>query len=88
MVIAPPKFFSLSTTCASQSPHSPNGGSRYRRKMVKPLVLASGREIQTWGIPIKVNEQLETRRLSVPGLDQHRAEILLELEHLAERQSA
>ena len=58
------------------------------RRMVKPVVLASGREILTWGIPIKVNEQLEARRLNVPGLDQHRAEILLELDHLAERQSA
>ena len=58
------------------------------RKMVKPVRLASGREILTWGIPIKVNEQLEARRLSVPALDQHRAEILSELEHLAERKSA
>ena len=56
------------------------------RKMVKPVRLASGRQIQTWGIPIKVNEQVEARKLSVPGLDQHRAEILLELERLTEHQ--
>lgn len=49
------------------------------RNMVKPAVLASGREVPTWGVPVKMNEQLESRTLSVPGLDQHRAEILAEL---------
>lgn len=58
------------------------------RQMVIPTRLASGREILTWGVPIKVNEQLEPRRLSVPALDQHRAEILSELEQLVERNSA
>jgi hypothetical protein len=52
--------------------------------MVKPARLASGREILTWGVPIKVNEKLESRMLSVPSLDQHRAEILLELDQSAE----
>jgi len=54
------------------------------RNMVKPARLASGREILTWGVPIKVNEKLESRMLSVPSLDQHRAEILLELDQSAE----
>jgi len=36
------------------------------------------------GVPIKVNEKLESRMLSVPSLDQHRAEILLELDQSAE----
>ena len=49
------------------------------RNMVKPAVLASGREIPTWGVPVKMNEQLESRTLRIPGVDQHRGEILAEL---------
>lgn len=54
------------------------------RNMVKPTRLPSGREVPTWGVPVKVNEQLESLALSVPGVDQHRGEILAELERLAE----
>jgi len=52
------------------------------RKMVKPARLASGREIPTWGVPVKANENVESRHLGVPGVDEHRAEILRELEQL------
>ncbi|MBI4190978.1 MAG: CoA transferase [Betaproteobacteria bacterium] len=50
------------------------------RNMIKPTLLPSGREIPTWGVPVKVNEQVASRMLSVPGIDQHRSEILVELE--------
>jgi crotonobetainyl-CoA:carnitine CoA-transferase CaiB-like acyl-CoA transferase len=50
------------------------------RQMVMPTRLASGREVPTWGVPVKVNEQTEGRRRAVPGIDQHRAAILEELE--------
>ena len=53
------------------------------RNMVKPTRLPGGREIPTWGVPVKVNEQLESLSLGVPGLDQHRGEILSELERVA-----
>jgi len=53
------------------------------RNMIKPTRLPSGREIPTWGVPVKVNEQLESLTLAVPGVDQHRSEILAELERLA-----
>jgi CoA:oxalate CoA-transferase len=52
------------------------------RKMIKPTRLKGGREIPTWGVPIKVDEQVESQTLAVPGLDQHRQEILTELERL------
>jgi hypothetical protein len=48
--------------------------------MVKPALLPSGREFATWGVPIKVDEQTESPMLTVPGLDQHREEILAELQ--------
>lgn len=51
------------------------------RNMVKPTLLSSGREIPTWGVPVKANEQLESLTLGVPGIDQHRGEILAELEN-------
>lgn len=51
------------------------------RNMVKPARLASGREIPTWGVPVKVDGKVESRTLGVPGVDQHRSEILAELEH-------
>ena len=53
------------------------------RNMIKPTRLPSGREIPTWGVPVKVNEQVESPTLGVPGLDEHRGEILAELERLA-----
>jgi len=49
------------------------------RNMIKPAVLAGGREISTWGVPIKMNEQPESRTLRIPGVDQHRSEILSEI---------
>lgn len=52
------------------------------RNMVKPTVLPSGREIPTWGVPIKANEEMASAVLPVPGVDQHRAQILAELEAL------
>ena len=50
------------------------------RKMVKPTRLKSGREIPTWGVPFKINEELDSAVLNIPGIDQHRAEILAELD--------
>jgi crotonobetainyl-CoA:carnitine CoA-transferase CaiB-like acyl-CoA transferase len=52
------------------------------RNMVKPVRLASGREIPTWGVPVKLNEDLNTALLAVPAVDQHRGEILAELERI------
>jgi CoA:oxalate CoA-transferase len=52
------------------------------RKMVTPTRLPSGREVPTWGVPVKVNEKVEARVLGVPGIDEHREEILRELEQL------
>jgi CoA:oxalate CoA-transferase len=49
------------------------------RGMVKPTRLASGREIPTWGVPVKADEQMASRRLEVPALDQHREQILAEI---------
>ena len=47
--------------------------------MVKPARLKSGREIPTWGVPFKINEQLNETVLGIPGVDEHRADILAEL---------
>jgi crotonobetainyl-CoA:carnitine CoA-transferase CaiB-like acyl-CoA transferase len=55
------------------------------RNMIKPAILGNGRRIQTWGVPVKVNEQLESLTLSVPQLDQHHAEILASLSSTPER---
>lgn len=55
------------------------------RNMVKPVELASGREIPTWGVPVKMNESMASRALAVPGVDQHRNEILAELDRRATR---
>jgi crotonobetainyl-CoA:carnitine CoA-transferase CaiB-like acyl-CoA transferase len=49
------------------------------RRMIKSTRLPSGREIPTWGVPFKIDERLESPALDVPGLDQHRDEILAEL---------
>jgi crotonobetainyl-CoA:carnitine CoA-transferase CaiB-like acyl-CoA transferase len=50
------------------------------RNMVKPARLASGRDISTWGVPVKMNENVASCTLAVPGVDQHRGEILAELD--------
>jgi len=50
------------------------------RGMVQPTRLPGGREISTWGVPVKMDEQVEAHTLAVPGFDQHRGEILAELE--------
>jgi crotonobetainyl-CoA:carnitine CoA-transferase CaiB-like acyl-CoA transferase len=49
------------------------------RAMVKPTRLKSGREIPTWGVPFKINEELNENVLGVPGVDEHRADIIIEL---------
>ncbi len=49
------------------------------RRMIKSTRLPSGREIPTWGVPLKIDEQLESPSLEVPALDQHREQILAEL---------
>lgn len=48
--------------------------------MIKPTRIKGGREIPTWGVPIKANGEVASRTLAVPGLDEHRDEILAELE--------
>ena len=50
------------------------------RNMIKPTRIKGGREIPTWGVPIKANGEVASRTLAVPGLDEHRDEILAELE--------
>ena len=50
------------------------------RNMIKPARLPSGHEIPTWGVPLKVDGQVESRTLGVPGLDEHRHQILAEVE--------
>ncbi len=50
------------------------------RNMIKPVRLKGGREIPSLGVPLKIDGQLETRTLAVPGLDEHRDDILQELE--------
>jgi crotonobetainyl-CoA:carnitine CoA-transferase CaiB-like acyl-CoA transferase len=52
------------------------------RKMVKPTRLKSGREIPTWGVPFKINEELDDKVLGIPGIDEHRADILAELDRI------
>lgn len=50
------------------------------RNMVKPVRLPGGREIPTWGVPLKIDGEMASRTLAVPALDEHRREILAELE--------
>ncbi len=50
------------------------------RNMIKTTRLPSGRDVPTWGVPIKANGEVESRALRVPALDEHRQEILAELE--------
>ncbi len=52
------------------------------RKMVKTARLPSGREIPTWGVPFKINEELNEAVLGIPGVDEHRADILAELDRM------
>ena len=53
--------------------------------MVQPMRLSNGREISTWGVPVKMNEELASRPQRVPALDEHRNEILAELDRLTAR---
>jgi formyl-CoA transferase/CoA:oxalate CoA-transferase len=53
------------------------------RGMVKPTRLPNGREIPTWGVPFKINEESNETVLAVPGVDQHRGDILAELERIS-----
>ncbi len=50
------------------------------RHMVQAVRLPGGREIPTWGVPIKLDGETAASVLDVPGLDEHRAEILEELQ--------
>ncbi len=50
------------------------------RGMVKPVVLPSGETISTWGVPIKMNEAQNLTALKVPAFDEHRDDIMSELE--------
>jgi len=52
------------------------------RDMVKNVTLPNGKEIKTWGMPIKIDEQSATDIYSVPDLNQHRSEIIEELSQL------
>jgi crotonobetainyl-CoA:carnitine CoA-transferase CaiB-like acyl-CoA transferase len=52
------------------------------RSMVKTAMRPDGRAFETWGVPVKMNQQLASRMLTVPALDQHRSEILSELGRL------
>ena len=50
------------------------------RDMIQPVRLASSREAQTWGVPLKIQGSGSKRLLSVPGYDEHREEVLAELD--------
>lgn len=50
------------------------------RNMIKPMRLPNGHEVNTWGMPVKMNEDLHSSTLTVPSVDQHRSEILAELD--------
>ncbi len=52
------------------------------RHMIKNVSLPNGKEIKTWGMPIKINEQSATGTHAVPDLNQHRNEIIAELQRL------
>lgn len=49
------------------------------RDMIQPVQLPGGREVSTWGVPIKIHGSGAKGVLSVPGFDEHREEILEEL---------
>lgn len=57
------------------------------RHMVKPVRMPSGNQIESWGLPLKVNGEVPTHTLGVPGFNQHEREILGEL-GLAQKQDA
>ncbi len=50
------------------------------RHMVTSTRLGTGREIPTWGVPVKLDGDLSGLLLAVPALDQHRDEILADLD--------
>jgi len=50
--------------------------------MIKNVRLPNGKDIKTWGLPIKINEQSATDIYAIPNLDQHRNKIIAELEKL------
>jgi crotonobetainyl-CoA:carnitine CoA-transferase CaiB-like acyl-CoA transferase len=50
------------------------------RKMVTPVRLGNGREIPTWGMPIKIGGDAPAHTLAVPKVDEHRKEILADLD--------
>ena len=52
------------------------------RDMIKNVTLPNGKEIKTWGMPIKINEQSATDTHAIPDLNQHRSEIIAELQRL------
>lgn len=54
------------------------------RHMIKATRLPGGADVPTWGVPVKMNEQLPSRALAVPAVDEHREEILAELERRRE----
>jgi crotonobetainyl-CoA:carnitine CoA-transferase CaiB-like acyl-CoA transferase len=49
------------------------------RNMIQETRLPGGQEVRTWGVPIKIDGSSSKRLLSIPGLDEHREEILAEL---------
>ena len=49
------------------------------RGMIKPTLLASGKEVRTWGVPFRIDGRKPIRVLAVPAIDQHRDEILSEI---------
>lgn len=59
-----------------------NNNQVIARDMIKNVRLPNGNDIKTWGLPIKINEQSATDIYAVPNLDQHRNEIIAELEKL------
>ena len=52
------------------------------RHMIKNVSLPNGKEIKTWGMPVKINEQSATNTHAVPDLNQQHAEIIAELQRL------
>jgi len=49
------------------------------REMVRPVRMPSGNEVPSWGMPLKVNGAVSQKILGVPGFNQHREEILIEI---------
>jgi CoA:oxalate CoA-transferase len=57
------------------------------RNMIKKARLPNGHAFKTLGMPVKMNSNLESLELAVPALDQHREQILAELEPTLYQQS-